>query len=57
MVFRMKKELGGVVKTVATGGLAPLMKGVSETIDVVEPNLTLVGLKLIGESMTPSALP
>jgi type III pantothenate kinase len=57
MVLRMKKELGGVVKTVATGGLAPLMKGVSKTIDVVEPNLTLVGLRLIGESMTPSALP
>lgn len=34
---------------IATGGLAPLMIGVSETIDEHEPDLTLIGLRLIHE--------
>ena len=34
---------------IATGGLAPLIVGVSETIEHYEPNLTLIGLRLIHE--------
>jgi len=34
---------------IATGGLAPLIIGVSETIDQHEPDLTLIGLRLIHE--------
>ena len=32
---------------IATGGLAPLIIGVAETIDEYEPDLTLIGLRLI----------
>lgn len=36
-------------KVIATGGLAPLMIGVAQRIDVFEPDLTLIGLRLIHE--------
>ena len=36
---------------IATGGLADLMCQVSETIEVVEPNLTLEGLRIISNSI------
>jgi type III pantothenate kinase len=34
---------------IATGGLAPLVVDVSESIDEYEPDLTLIGLRLIHE--------
>jgi type III pantothenate kinase len=34
---------------IATGGLAPLVIDVSATIDKYEPDLTLIGLRLIHE--------
>lgn len=37
------------VTVIATGGLAPLIKGIAESIDVFEPDLTLIGLRLIHE--------
>lgn len=37
-------------KVIATGGLATLIADVSETIECVEPNLTLEGLRLIGKT-------
>ncbi|VEN75473.1 Type III pantothenate kinase [Candidatus Desulfarcum epimagneticum] len=49
IVRRMKKELGGDPFVIATGGLAPLMEKASETILSVEPDLTLEGLRIIGE--------
>jgi type III pantothenate kinase len=49
MVRRMKKEMESDPRVIATGGLAPLMDKVSETIEVVEPNLTLEGLRIIAE--------
>ena len=49
IVRRMKEELGGEAKVIATGGLANLIAEVSSTIDAVEPFLTLEGLRLISE--------
>jgi type III pantothenate kinase len=37
------------VTVIATGGLAPLVIGVSENIDFHEPDLTLIGLRLVYE--------
>ena len=39
----------GEVTVIATGGLAPLVMGVAETIDFHEEDLTLIGLRLIHE--------
>lgn len=47
MVRRMKQELPGVKTVVATGGLAKLIAAEAETIDIVDPYLTLEGLRLI----------
>jgi type III pantothenate kinase len=46
---RMKKELGENTKVVATGGLAGLIAQESIYIEVVDPYLTLNGLRLIYE--------
>jgi type III pantothenate kinase len=47
IVNRMKGESGTQPTVVATGGLAPLIADVSETIDYVEQFLTLQGLMII----------
>ena len=47
LVDRMRSEMGGTVKVVATGGLAAQMRGVARTIDLVNPDLTLEGLRTI----------
>ncbi len=44
MIPRIVGEYGKPMKVVATGGLAPLFSGVTDIIDAVEPDLTLVGL-------------
>ena len=44
---RMKSEVEGIRRVVATGGLAELFQGESEFIDEVDPELTLKGLKII----------
>lgn len=41
---RMKAEMGGDPKVVATGGQSYWLREVSETIEAVEPDLTLFGL-------------
>jgi len=50
MVQRIKNEMGTNPSVIATGGLADLMSEVSETIEQVEPDLTLEGLRLIYEN-------
>jgi type III pantothenate kinase len=47
IVNRIKKEMGRDLKVVATGGLAPLICEVAESIDHVEEYLTLEGLIII----------
>ena len=39
----------GEVSVIATGGLAPLVLGISESIEFHEPDLTLIGLRLVHE--------
>jgi type III pantothenate kinase len=46
---RMREELGFETKVVATGGLAPLLAGLSRSISEVDENLTLTGLRLVWE--------
>ena len=46
---RFRAELGGAAVTVATGGMAALVAPHCETVDHVEPLLTLEGLHLIWE--------
>jgi len=53
LVNRISEELESEYKerptVIATGGLAPLIFGVADTLDEHEPDLTLIGLRLIHE--------
>jgi len=53
LVTRISAELEHEYKArptvIATGGLAPLIFGVADTLDEYEPDLTLIGLRLIHE--------
>ena len=49
LVRRMREELGGSVRVIATGGLAEVLAGQTDCIDIVDQQLTLVGLRLIWE--------
>ena len=53
LVDRMRAEMGAPVKVVATGGLAGQLRGVARTIDLVNPDLTLEGLRAIWERANP----
>jgi len=47
MVARIQKELDEKAKVVATGGWAELVARETAVFDVINPNLTLIGLRLI----------
>ncbi len=49
IIERIQKEMGVPARTVATGGLAETIKQLAKKIDVVDPLLTLKGLKNIFE--------
>lgn len=49
LVERMRQEMGGAPTVVATGGLAPLVADVTRSIQHVNPDLTLEGLRLLYE--------
>ncbi|KPJ79037.1 MAG: type III pantothenate kinase [Deltaproteobacteria bacterium SG8_13] len=51
MVKRIREEMAATPKVIATGGLAPLMQDVCESIEAVEPLLTLDGLRIIAEEL------
>jgi type III pantothenate kinase len=44
---RIKAQIGDASKVVATGGFAPLLADKCRSIDIVEPDLTLYGLKML----------
>ncbi|HEY0421003.1 MAG TPA: type III pantothenate kinase [Acetobacteraceae bacterium] len=49
LVARIKAEYGGVMKVVATGGLAPLLAEGTTVIERIDPDLTLDGLRLLAQ--------
>src|SRR5207253_111814 len=49
LVGRFQKELGGNARVIATGGLAHLMANDTKIIEVVNPDLVLIGLRLLHE--------
>jgi type III pantothenate kinase len=49
LVDRIVEELGDVTAVIATGGLAPIVVPESLTITHHDPDLTLVGLRLVFE--------
>ena len=49
IVVRMKQELGGEAKVIATGGYAESISRETAIIDAVDLDLTLVGLRMIHE--------
>jgi type III pantothenate kinase len=53
IVRRVRGEIGETAPVVATGGLAELIAPHAETIDHVDPLLTLEGLRLVWELNTP----
>jgi type III pantothenate kinase len=51
MIDRMRAEMGGSPKVIATGGLALMMDKLCQSIESVEPFLTLEGLRIIYEDI------
>ena len=49
IVERFQRELGGSAHVIATGGYAPVIAKETPVIEVVNANLTLVGLHMIHE--------
>jgi type III pantothenate kinase len=47
IVARMKAELGGQAKVIATGGYAPIIAGETNIIGAVDADLTLKGLRIV----------
>jgi type III pantothenate kinase len=47
MVARIQRELPEKAMVVATGGYAPLIFGETKIIDAVNPDLSLIGLKVL----------
>jgi type III pantothenate kinase len=54
LVDRIRREFGGPMGVVATGGLAPLFAGATPVVDTIDPDLTLWGLYLIHHRNTVS---
>jgi len=52
IVTRIRDELGKKAMVVATGGYAELVAGETKVIDTVNPDLTLMGLKILYEMNT-----
>lgn len=52
IVSLMKEELGGEAVVIGTGGLANMISAETNAIDIVDPYLTLEGLRIIYEKNT-----
>ena len=57
IVSRMRAKIGKHAKVVATGGLADVVADETGVIDVVEPNLNLLGLRVHYESVQKAGAP
>jgi len=51
LVGKMKEEMGGSVKVIATGGLCRTVSGLVDIFDYTDPDLTLDGLALVAEHL------
>ncbi len=51
LVRRVRAELGGHPKVIATGGLASVLAPECETVDLVDETLTLKGMRLLWEGL------
>jgi type III pantothenate kinase len=49
LIRRIRVELGGEASVVATGGLSTILAPLTDEINRIDPELTLTGLRLIGE--------
>lgn len=49
IIRRIKRELGGKARVIATGGLAEIIARETPLVELSDPQLTLVGLRLIHE--------
>jgi len=49
MVGKMRKEIGGEVRVIATGGLSKAIMGLTGIFDAVDADLTLDGLAYVAE--------
>ncbi|MBD3180780.1 type III pantothenate kinase [Candidatus Poribacteria bacterium] len=47
IIRRIKKELSRKPKVIATGGLAEIIASESDLVDIIDPDITLKGLKII----------
>ena len=47
IVAKMRAELGGTCRVIGTGGLLKIIADKTESIDTIDPNLTLAGLRII----------
>jgi len=47
IVARIRREFGEPMRVIATGGLAPVFDGVTDAIELIDPDLTLWGLRII----------
>ena len=57
LVARFKQEVGQDSKVIGTGGLAGIISKETEIFDFINPDLTLIGLKLIYEMNQPRQNP
>jgi type III pantothenate kinase len=49
LIGLIRKEIGGELRVVATGGLCATMAGLTKAFDAVDVDLTLGGLALVAE--------
>jgi type III pantothenate kinase len=54
---RIEGEFGAPLKAIATGGLAPLFAEGTTKLSVIDPDLTLDGLRLLSLRNKPGPLP
>ena len=57
LIRKLKKELGKNTRIIATGGRANVCFPQLETVEAVEPTLTLDGLRIIFQTCAPASKP